>query len=505
MPNWIAFTWETNRLMLLTAAVHNGTATFERAAVFAVAPELPPLKQQLADFLQKNHQGKLDAVAVLSRADVEVRPMLFPPVPVDELPDLVKFQAAKEFNNYDGSAPLDFFITNKLNNVSRSTLFPAIKTGKKGKKEAKAGIGDSRSLDAPKHVLASTLRSETLKKIENFCNETGITLKHLVLRPCETATLWKQKTDYDLARSVLFVELDAEETSQVVIFQGEPVFLRSPRIHCPENVSDPDFAVRLIAELKRTQIAVRNEIQGVSVDDVVLCGSGEQYEALAKLVSEGLSLPVKAFDPWNDVAVAGELRKTPVAKTPERFAPLIGAVLQNSKGLSAVIDFCNPKKRKEPVGQRQLFTGILAAVLFFAVGAAAFGVYYRISLNGEVKALSAQLNSMSKTAKTVVEQRTQNNAIDAWQADNINWFEQIDWLSKNVPASQEMMLTELTLTANSGGTMNLRSLLKDSAVVSPVEEKLRDEHHEIKAGDKGEVKGNPQYKFQYNFSILYKK
>lgn len=495
--------------MLLTAAVHNGTATFEKAAVFSVAhqeTENPPtLKKQLAEFVRKNHLGKADAVVVLSRADVEVRPMLFPPVPVDELPNLVKFQAVKEFNDYDGHAPIDYFITNKLDHVSRSTLFPAIKAeGKNSKSTDRRGSGNAVGTDAPKHLLASTLRTETLKKIETFCEELNFTLRRIVLRPCETATLWKKCTDYEPTRSVLFVELDIDETSQAVIYQGESVFLRSPRIHCPENVSEADFAARLIAELKRTQIAVRNEIQGVSVDEIVLCGSGERYETLAKQVSDGLALPVKTFNPWAGIAVTGELQKSEFSKTPERFAPLIGAVLQGSRGQAAVIDFCNPKKSKEPVGYRQLITGVLATVLFLVVGLVACGIYYRIALAKEVQTLGASINVLNKTVAAVNEQRTQTNAVDAWRADDINWFEQLDWLSSNVPGAQEMMLTELALTTNNGGIMSLRSLLKDSSVVSPMEEKLRDGHHEIKPGDKGEVKGNPRYGFQYVFSILYK-
>jgi hypothetical protein len=87
----------------------------------------------------------------------------------------------------------------------------------------------------------------------------------------------------------------------------------------------------------------------------------------------------------------------------------------------------------------------------------------------------------------------------------VNWFEQLDWLSKNVPDSQNMVLTELIMQGSTGGgTMNLRALLKNSSLVSNLEETLRDGQHDIKPGDKSEVRNNPLYGFQYNFSVSLK-
>jgi hypothetical protein len=490
MSNWVAITWENDRLLFLAAAVHNGSATFEHAVSLNS-------KDQLKEFVQKYRLAKSEMVVVLSRADVEVRPMVFPPVPVDELPDLVKFQATKEFNGYDAAAPLDFFITNKLENVSRSTLFPAIRTSSK-----KSGTDEITG--SPKHLLASTLRIGTLRKIQEFCEELNLTLRRVVLRPCETAYLWRHTPGFDPNRAVLLVELDTGETSQAVLFQGEPVFMRSPKISCPDDVSTSDFAARLIAELKRTRIAVRNEIQGVTVDEVILCGVGTNFESLAKQVANGLEIHVKTFDPWQGIRCSGTLQKNPPEK-PERFASLIGTILQSTKNESSNIDFCHSKKRREPTGHRQLLTGVLAAALLCLIGLIAFGFYSHTALTSEVKTLTTKLNALKKTAETVTEQRNQLNAIDTWLADNVDWFEQLDWLSRKMPSAQEMILTELTFSANNGGSMNLRSLLKDFSVVSPMEEQLRDDKHVIKPGEKGTSSGNPQYGFRYDLSIFLSK
>jgi hypothetical protein len=492
MPKVSAMTWENDRLLFLSATAHNSSVTFEHAESLAS-------KEQLKERVQKYRLMKSEVVVVLSRADVEVRPMVFPPVPVDELPDLVKFQATKEFNGYDATAPLDFFITNKLEHVSRSTLFPAIRPSNKNGKTQETTIGGS-----PKHLLASTLRTITLRKIQEFCDELNLTLRRVVLRPCETASLWRHTSDFDPNRASLIVELDTHETSLSVLFQGEPVFMRSPKISCPEDVSMPDFTARLIAELKRTRIAVRNEIQGVTVDEVVLCGIGTHFESLAKQVSNSLNIPVKTFDPWQEIRCRRTLRENRPEKS-ERFASLIGTILQSVRNESSSIDFCNPKKRREPVGHRQLVTGILAVSLFVLIGLIGFGFYIHSVLTNEVKTLTKKFNTLQQTAVTVTEQRNQLNAIDAWIADNIDWFEQLDWLSRKMPEAQKMILTELTFSANNGGAMNLKSLLKDFSIVSPMEEQLRDEKHVIKPGEKGTSSGNSQYGFRYDLSIFLSK
>lgn len=491
--------------MLLAANVQGGKAVFERAEVLTQteASSETSIKKRFAEIVRADKLGKAETIVVLSRNDVEVRPMVFPPVPPEELPDLVRFQASKEFNGYDPNAPVDFFITNKLDNVSRSTLFPAIREGRdksKGKeKSGREAKSPTASAGAPKHILASTIRTATLGKIRQFCDELGLNLRHITLRPCETAYLWRQSERFDPNRCVLLVELDATETSQAVLYLGEPVFMRSPKIGCPEDVSSSDFAARLIAELKRTRIAVRNEIEGVTVDEVVLCGVGKNHEILAKNVAQGLGIPVLTFDPWQNVSMSDDLKKL---EKSERFASLIGSLHQRARGLSSEIDFCNPKKRPESTGQKQLLTGGLAVAFCVVLFLMVFGFLSQSALTKEVRTLQNKVNGLQKTSKTVAEQRTQLAEIDRWLADDVNWFEQLVWLSRQAPSAQELVLNELTMTANNGGTMALKSLLKDSSIVSPMEERLRDEHHDLKTGEKGEVRGNPNYAFRYNLSIV---
>ena len=477
MATWIAITWETGRLLLLSASASGRAVTFEHAAALD-APK------KIGELISSHRLSKAETIVILSRADVEVRPMVFPPVPSAELPDLVKFQAGKEFNNYDPNAPVDFYVTSKLENVSRSTLFPAVK----------ASDSASASDGAPKHLLASTLRLNTFQKIKAFCDGHNLMLRHIVLRPCATAALWRQSGNSTPTRSSLLVEFDKNEASQTVVFQGEPVFMRSPKITRPQDVSVPDFAARIVAELKRTRIAVRNEIHGIDVDEVVLCGSGIAFESLSEQLSHGLEIPVRLFDPLKGLTV-----KAPDVN--EQYAALLGAIQQAVRKEPPQIDFCNPKKRAEDTSKRNLFTGIAAAVFILVIGLFGYIFYNRMTLEKEVKILKQQLDTLKNTAGTVVEQKKQLDEIDKWLADDINWFKQLGWLSEKALPSEDMMVRNLNFLSASGGSIRFASLLRDQNLVSQMEERFRDSSHAPLPGQLSSEPENTRYKSRRDMVI----
>lgn len=477
MAVWVAITWENNRLLLLSASTSGRAMTFEHA------DELGDPKK-LDELLSKYRLFKAETIVVLNRSEVEVRPMVFPPVPLEELPDLVKFQAGKEFNHYESNAPVDFFVTNKLDDVSRSTLFPALKGS------------DSTSVPdgAPKHVLAATLRLNTFQQIKTFCESHNLVLRHIVLRPCATAALWRHSGSSPHHRSTLLVELDKNETSQTVIFQGVPIFMRSPKIQRPQDVSTPDFSARLIAELKRTRVAVRNEIQGTEVNEVVICGSSTMFESLAKRVSEGLEMPVRLFDPMKGLTV-----KTDAAN--EQFAALFGAIQQVVRREPLQIDFCNPKKRAEDTSKRNWFTGIAAAVFLIVVCLFGYVFYSRSAVKGEVDALQNQLNDLKSATKEVTNQKKQLDEIDKWLVNKVNWFEQLEWMSRNALPAQSMMVRGLVFSGTNGGTISFEALFRDQSLVASMEEGFRDQGHAVQMGQQSQETGNPLYNFKSGVTI----
>ncbi|MDR1052789.1 MAG: hypothetical protein LBL39_01285 [Planctomycetaceae bacterium] len=535
MANWLTITWENDRLRLLGARVQGGTVVFEHAAQIVLRKNEngSTTKDQLLQFLQKHRLTKSETIVLLNRSDVEVRPMLFPPVPVDELCDLVRFQAVKEFNAYDQSSPLDFFVTNKFANISRSALFPSVfnTTGRHHNANRETTNNETKKTSTPTgspvHLLASTIRRELFQKIGKFCEESGLNLRHILLRPCESAYLWKFSGEFNPTRTILLLELDEEEISQTVLHNGEPVFIRSPKIISPEDVSNHDFVAVLSVELRRTMFAVRNEIQGVTVDDIVVCGKSSRFTDLSKQIADALGVPVKMFDAWSDPKLSGSkirIARGDLVKTsdklqneltagdipnPERYTALIGSILRVANNAPSDIDFCNPKKRQERIGYRVFANLAIVAVFLLLAGWVGYEFYTQYSLIANNKTLSDKKYQLEQTAKSVAPSRLQLQEIEDWHDDKIDWFEQLGWLSRNAPKSQDMMLTTLTLDApqkKSGSKvlMNFTAVVRDSSIVSPMEENFRTENHDVRTGDKSETRDNSQYRYQVVLGVYLK-
>ena len=478
MATWVAITWENEHLLFLSASTSGRAITFEHAA----ALDEP---KKLGELIAKHRLAKAETIVVLNRSDVEVRPMVFPPVPLEELPDLIKFQASKEFNHYEPNAPVDFFVTNKLENVSRSTLFPAVKISE----------GEAVSGGAPKHVLASTLRLNTFQKIKTFCDEHNLTLRHIVLRPCAASALWRLSGNALPHRSTLLVELDKFEASQTVVFQGEPVFMRSPKIIRPQDVSVPDFAARILAELKRTRIAVRNEIQGINIDEIVLCGSGGTFNALAEQLNKGLDVHVRLFDPLKGLTV----------KTKDvdgQYAALFGTIQQVARKEPLRIDFYNPKKRTEDTSKRNMLTGTAAVVLLLVVGLFGYTFYSRMTLENDVKKLQSQFNALQKDSGPLADQKKQLDEIDKWLVDDVNWFEQLVWLSQKALSSQNMMIRDLKFQSpTSSGNIEFSVLLLNQSLASQMVTNFRDTTHTPQLGQQGPNTEPRRYTFRSGMNI----
>ena len=64
--------------------------------------------KKLTEELARRNIGRADAVVALGRANIELRRLQLPPTPDDELPDMVRFQAMRQFSTIGEQWPIDF-------------------------------------------------------------------------------------------------------------------------------------------------------------------------------------------------------------------------------------------------------------------------------------------------------------------------------------------------------------------------------------------------------------
>ena len=526
VPSFLTITWDENQLLLLTAKNHGKEVVFENAAYIslktssdksgifrAISPESAEslIPEKVSDsvlrFVREHKLAKSDAVFVVSRSEVEVRPFTLPPIPPDELPDAIRFQAPKEFNRYDPNSPIDFFTLNEwegygngtksVKNEKTSTVSAATSNGKTAKIEINGG--------AKRRVLASTIRPELVKEITALCEKANLDLKRIVLHPCEETFLLRQLPSFSLDQTYLLVETDPTEALLTIIFRGQPVFMRSPRLFGDraERMKITGLAPQILAEIKRTLIAVRNEIQGISVDQIIMLGNSGDHQKLANDLSAALTIPVMQFDPWAGINRGGNLKKM-LPESPELFAPLIGAMLLAGRNLPSDIDYVNPKRRPPDHSKQKLFTAITCAAVCLVLFAIGFGYWRNDAAKKEVLRLSVLKEKLKKEAEEVDKKQKLVNSITTWESNRFDWLSQLDWLSRKVPSSEDFMLVSLDshVPTSGKGKITLKGLAKNAEVAMQTVDQLRDDTHQPSRNTIGsKTSSNPRYPHQIDFDV----
>src|SRR6056297_3793357 len=69
------------------------------------------LQKTLESLIGDHSLEKLECLVAVGRDRTELRQMDFPPVPVEELPDMVRFQAIRQFASAGDTATVDFITT----------------------------------------------------------------------------------------------------------------------------------------------------------------------------------------------------------------------------------------------------------------------------------------------------------------------------------------------------------------------------------------------------------
>jgi len=123
MRRLIALEWNEEEARLVVASGRKGIVRFEQA--FAVpltdaqstgAADSPAvldaktIGQKIARAASERGVGQGEVLVALGRSSIELRQLTLPPAPDEELPNLVRFQAVREFNALEDDWLLDFVL-----------------------------------------------------------------------------------------------------------------------------------------------------------------------------------------------------------------------------------------------------------------------------------------------------------------------------------------------------------------------------------------------------------
>lgn len=487
MPRILAIDWDRYEIrgVLLssgatgTSVVGAWSASLETAETDGLSGK--QIGNRLADAMGGPISGKVTTLVGVGRDNVQIKLLNLPPAPVEELPEMVRFQAEREFTALGSDAALDFI-----------PLFGGAETAHQ--------------------VLAIALSPAGMAEATDVCEAIGVTPDRIPVRGCAAAAMVHRAGLTESREIVLVVNLLADEADLAALVGDAVVLLRTVRLPDREQLESRQKA--LVGEIRRTMAAVRQQMADHQVSQVVLCGADPPSESLGAAGDE-IEVVVVPFDPM-DHAPAGFDTLTIEADKLSRFSAVLGMALSEADRRAPIIDFANVRKRVVP-RRFSLVHLQLAAVAVLLV--AWFGLHAWKSFAKPAQELAdteKRIQEVQEETRMYKDVTEQAEAVDRWLATDVNWLDELtDFAqrvrpqplsSKDFPVADDAVINQLTLsippgTNAVGGRMEIQAVAKSPAAVAKLEARLRGGKGTVSPGNSKTEKNIPGYDWSFGLDV----
>jgi Tfp pilus assembly PilM family ATPase/Tfp pilus assembly protein PilN len=410
MTDILAIDWEPHRICGVCADVGKSSIRITNSFSLEVSEELQLSPNELGVWLRE----QLNALRIstrqtyvsLAREDVTVRHLELPIVSDDELPEMVRFQAAAK-----STIPLD----------QLSLDFLPLPT---------AADADMRE------VLVASVHQDRLRRLRSVTNAAGLELISVGVSSIASAALvgLSQKGTIDASGDVSLIVARHGGRLEISITSQGYVYLT--------HSSQSESMAPVLGEISRSMVALQKRLPGARVVRCWLIGSDDEESELSAAIRERFQCDVVRLDPFQAATV--KLACTPDQSPHGAFAGPIGQLVREISEAVATVDFLNPRKAAEKRDYRKVkaIAAAAAAVVLFSV---MYG--YRVLRVSQLEEQITAVKSEDKTQKEFISQykpkKEVAEAIEEWDASNVDWLQQADALAKTMDGTERFYLTKL--------------------------------------------------------------
>lgn len=479
MPDFVSFDWGERRLCGIAAQVSRDharvTHVFDLAWPEGVNASTDPKKagEWLQAELKKRGLEKAAALVSLPRERVVVRQLELPAAPDDELPELVRLQAATR-----STRPLDSLFLDFLPLPQRDE-------------------------SSARDVLLATVVKETVDEVSAVLAAAEMELQAVgvsSIAAAEIAARAERRRGNAESGAILAVG-QFEQRVEISVTRGDRVLMtHSTHISGTDERQDNLFVA---AEISRSVVALERYLAGARIAHGYVFGSADEFAGLRKIIQDRIGCAVDPLDPLTDASVS---LKTEVPKSKRgMYAGAVGMALAAGNATVPTLDFLHPRRppEKRDIRREQLVYGgggLAAAALIGLVGY----FWYVSSLDSKIESLQTQAGTLQtriNDGKGVV---AAAGIVSEWQSHNLNWLDQLRDLGQTLPGTDQLYLNRLDVNANARNVIARVSgegVAKERAAINELNQKLVDRDLRVIPKQVTVDRDDPEYPYRFQLDV----
>ena len=409
MSDSLAIEWGTERVVLLQGKTSGKHVVARNAVVLEWPEEIDPnnaptqAAQWLKGELTSNGFSAKQALVSLPRETVVVRHLELPNIADDELPDMVRLQAATKV-----TLSADRYLLDYIPLPPRGT--------------------DTRD------VLMTTVPTDVTKNIKQVLTGAGLEITSIGVSAIHSGELVVQQQDSKVRA--------ANQLHLSVALAGNRIELALLRGKCALATSstrlDSEGDARhkaINAEVNRLRLSAQDLHGGLPISHVWVTPSGNDAEAVCDFLKNKLNCDGTCFDPLGGSGDASESDRG-------YFATTAGHLFASQGGVTESVNYLSPRKPVQKQDRRKMMM-ILGGVALVALMGVGYWLFQRnlAQKDAVIASLDTQITQMKDFVSAGKQDLAAHGLLSKWDNKKRDWLEQIEEINGLLP-SRDIMLVE---------------------------------------------------------------
>lgn len=461
--------WDRDRLIVVSGSTSGRGVTVQHALTVARDAETAPetLGQDLARALTASGITNESAIVVLPRSLVTLRRIQLPNVSDNELPDMVRLQAATRLTVPLESVCMDF------------VPLP--------------GSGDGRD------VLLATTPAEQISGIRTALATAELQLSGVQVSSFGIASALahagKLTTTGDAVETV--ITLRSELIELLMIRQRSVLFSHSGASW--SSADQIEQAVR--SEISRGRLAATEAIGSHTVHQVTLVGTDDVTSAVPDDITKRLDhAAIQRLNPADSI-IQGTL---PDDLNSSDVLAAAGVITGRQQGSVPTIDLVNPRQAAPQADTRRLKIILtVGAALLISVGVWKWRDSTLSALQSDIDRIEAEVSSLESEYKNGEADLEQEEAIRQWSEANIDWLDELERIRSIMGGTERLLIRSCTFSAGHGstrGTITAECYARDRRDVQDFYRRLEAAGYDVVP--KAIEPGSPDPDYSTEFSLM---